>query len=135
MTSGRSVSSDRQRNRSTEPRQAPTSTAGGRVWMRQLARIPAAATARRRGAPMKPLAPRINAWRRGRSASAAVSETGSMAPILSAAASILRAVLAERLRVGGRIALLALAVMLPFEMRDALARVGPLELSSVELLL
>jgi hypothetical protein len=41
----------------------------------------------------------------------------------------------ERLRAGGRIALLVLAVMLPFEMRDPLAKIGPLELSSVELFL
>ena len=43
--------------------------------------------------------------------------------------------IAERLRAVGRIALLSLAVVLPFEMMDPLARLGPLQLSSVELFL
>ncbi|HVZ86955.1 MAG TPA: hypothetical protein VHG72_08295, partial [Polyangia bacterium] len=45
------------------------------------------------------------------------------------------AVAVRMLRSSGRVALLALAVVLPFEAIEPLARVGPLQLSSVELFL
>jgi hypothetical protein len=41
----------------------------------------------------------------------------------------------DRLRAGARLALLVLAAALPFELVDPIARVGPLQLSSVELFL
>jgi len=41
----------------------------------------------------------------------------------------------ERLRASGRAALVVLAALLPFELVDPLARIGPLQLSSVELFL
>ena len=41
----------------------------------------------------------------------------------------------ERLRAAGRAALIVLAALLPFERLDPLARIGPLQLSSVELFL
>jgi hypothetical protein len=46
-----------------------------------------------------------------------------------------RAGAAERLRAFGRAALLVLAALLPFEKLEPLARIGPLQLSSVELFL
>jgi hypothetical protein len=46
-----------------------------------------------------------------------------------------RACAVERLRALGRAALLVLAVLLPFEKLEPLARIGPLQLSSVELFL
>jgi hypothetical protein len=41
----------------------------------------------------------------------------------------------ERLRASGRAALMVLAALLPFEGLEPLARIGPLQLSSVELFL
>ncbi len=53
--------------------------------------------------------------------------------ILRAVTVLSRVKAVERLRAAGRAALLALAVVLPFETLDPLARIGPLQLSSVEL--